>query len=345
MARGAVRSGSRVDTAMLATCTVLALLVNILPGSMRETLAGGLRRTVVAPVIRLQAQAERARNAFVERDVTAARIDSLTLRNSQLLDLEHDNDNLRRLLGLAHELRYGFVPAEALHARARTDENSILLMVGSRAGVTPRSAVVAPDGLVGLVTTVDPNTSIAILWTHPEFRASAMAADGSAFGIVQPHGDEPERYLLELRGVAFRGTLKPGTIIRSSGLGGVIPRGIPIGIVLAETKTSEDWARTYLVRPSVRPHDVTNVMVVLPSRQSGDLATVWPTPAVVDSAVRRIVAAGDSMAQATARDSIRRELEHRDSLRRDSIRKDSVRRDTVRRDLPLTLPLTKRPPL
>jgi hypothetical protein len=122
----------------------------------------------------------------------------------------------------------------------------------------------------------------------------------------------------------------------------VIPRGIPIGVVLAESKTSEDWARTYLVRPSVRPHDVTNVMVVLPSRASGDLATVWQTPAVVDSAVRRIVAAGDSMAQAAARDSIRRELQHRDSVRRDSVRKDSVRRDTVRRDLP---GLSKRPPL
>jgi rod shape-determining protein MreC len=327
---------------MLAACTILALLVNILPADMRETLAGFLRRTIVAPVIRIQAQAERARNAFVERDITAARIDSLTLRNSQLVDLEHENENLRRLLGLAHEMRYGFVPAEALHTGARADENSILLMVGTRAGVAPRAAVVAPDGLVGIITSVDPSTSLAILWTHPEFRASAMAADGSAFGIVQPHGgDEPERYLLELRGVAFRGTLKPGTVIRSSGLGGVIPRGIPIGVVLAETKTSEDWARTYLVRPSVRPHDVTNVMVVLPGRASGDLTTVWPTPAVVDSAVRRIVAAGDSMAQSAARDSIRRELEHRDSVRRDSVRKDSVRRDTVRHDVP---GLTKRPP-
>jgi hypothetical protein len=60
-----VRSGSRADTAILATCTVLALLVNILPAGTRESLAGLLRRTIVAPVIRLQAQAERARNAFV----------------------------------------------------------------------------------------------------------------------------------------------------------------------------------------------------------------------------------------------------------------------------------------
>ena len=68
-----------------------------------------------------------------------------------------------------------------------------------------RSGVVAPDGLVGQVTTVDPRSSLAILWTHPDFRASAMSADGSAFGIVRPHlGEESGRSLLELRGVRAR---------------------------------------------------------------------------------------------------------------------------------------------
>jgi rod shape-determining protein MreC len=198
----------------------------------------------------------------------------------------------------------------------------VLLTAGASAGIEPRSPVVAPDGLIGLVTAVDPQSSQAILWTHPEFRASAMATDGSAFGIIQPHvGDEPERYLLELRGVAVRETLKPGTLIRSSGLGGVIPRGIPIGTVLGEAKTSEVWSRTYLVRPAVKPQDVTSVMVVLPSRAASDMTSIWSTVASTDSAVHRVVAAGDSLAQQAAR----REAARRDSLRRDSTRRDSSR--------------------
>ncbi len=57
----------------------------------------------------------------------------------------------------------------------------------------------------GRCSTVDARSSVAIVWTHPEFRVSAMASDGTAFGIVRPHlGEEPERSLLELRGVAFR---------------------------------------------------------------------------------------------------------------------------------------------
>jgi cell shape-determining protein MreC len=211
------------------------------------------------------------------------------------------------LLGLGASLKWGFVPAEALHVRALGDENSVLLTVGSAAGVTPRSAVVAPDGLVGIVTVVDPKTSQAILWTHPEFRASAMAADGSAFGIIRPHeGDEPERYLLELQGVAVRQALKPGTLIRSSGLGGVIPRGIPIGIVLGEAKTSEVWSRTYLVRPTVKPPDVSSVMVLMPNRGQSDLTSVWSVESA-DSATRRVIAGGDSIAKPATRDTTRRD--------------------------------------
>jgi rod shape-determining protein MreC len=181
------------------------------------------------------------------------------------------------------------------------------------------------------VRTIDPNSSQVILWTHPEFRVSAMAADGSAFGIINPHqGSDPERFLLELRGVAFRESLKPGTLIRSSGLGGVIPRGIPIGTVLGQAKGSEEWARTYLVRPMVKPSDITNVMVLLPPRTSADLTAVWPSTGSVESAVRRMVAAGDSAAAVQA--------QRTDSIRRDSLRLEAMRRDTLRRDTARVVP-------
>ena len=194
------------------------------------------------------------------------------------------------------------------------EEHSRMLTVGSRAGVEPKTPVVAPEGLVGMVRTVDSNISIAILWTHTDFAASAMSADRSAYGIVYPHlsesgrgeGIPPERYLLELRGVAFRSALKPGTSILTSGLGGVYPAGIPIGTVLGELRTSEGWARTYLIRPAVRPPDVSNVIVLLSKRIEGQsLDRVWRSTTSADSAARRIAAAGDSLARRAAADSLR----------------------------------------
>jgi rod shape-determining protein MreC len=328
MARAA-RSGSGADTALLATCVLLALLLTVLPLPIRNAIASALRRSVVSPLLALQERAERARAAFTERDAVMARLDSLALRNAELEDLAARNTQLRGLLSLSRELQWGFVPAEALHGQRVGDERVVVLTRGSEAGVRDRAAVVAPDGLVGQVTTVDPGTSLAILWTHPDFRASAMAADGTAFGIVRPHlGEEPERSLLELRGVAFRDALKPGTRILTSGLGGVFPRGIPIGVVMGEVKTSEVWSRTYLLRPAVYPPDVSHVLILAPQRVGGGAAMdrVWMNAARADSAARGVAASADSLARLFAAAESQR-ARQADSLR--AVLGDTARVDSL----------------
>jgi rod shape-determining protein MreC len=170
-----------------------------------------------------------------------------------------------------------------------------------------------------------------------------MSADGSAFGIVQPHVTSSttpqeqafmrsERYLLELRGVNFRAALKPGAVIYSSGLGGIYPKGIPVGVVLGEINTPETFQRTYILRPAVNPAELSAVMILTPERRAAGLVNVWAEVGAVDTLTRRIVTAGDSMArqsaaaEAAARraaiDSAARIL--RDSLGRDTTRADSV---------------------
>ena len=129
-----------------------------------------------------------------------------------------------------------------------------------------------------------------------------MSPDGTAFGIAQAHltGSATGGYLIELRGVPFRATLKPGALIVSSGWGGVWPRGIPIGTVLEEMKTSEGWARTYLLRPAVNPSDVYSVMILRRDRLAKGFDGVWQNATQVDQATQRIIVSGDSAARAAA---------------------------------------------
>src|SRR6266853_879884 len=137
-------------------------------------------------------------------------------------------------------------------------------------------AVVGPEGLVGIVSSVDAKTSVVVSWAHPEFRASAMAADGSVYGIVAPHGSEgPRIWLLELQGVAYRQLVPTGTMILTSGLGGVLPRGIPIGTVLGVAGQAEGWERAYLIRPAVHPAAVTHVMILTGPPVRGDLRSLF----------------------------------------------------------------------
>jgi rod shape-determining protein MreC len=212
--------------------------------------------------------------------------------------MELQNGRLRELIGLGARLETPFVAAEALHRPEFGDVHTVVVTAGARAGVVERSAVVAPEGLSGTVVSVERETSTALLWTHPDFGVSAMSEDGKVFGIVKPHfAEDAERFMLELRNVAFRDSLKPGTEIRSSGLGSVWPRGIPIGTVVSDITTPGSYARTYLIVPSVRPTDVTVVMVLLPT--SANVGSAWRI-STADSLRRIIDRAADSLARVRA---------------------------------------------
>lgn len=339
MARSARLSG-RIDTVVFAGCIILALVASALPLQMRDPVASSLRRTIVAPLIGLQQNAERWRAAWLESERKVLERDSLALQLAQAKALTVENDRLRRLLGLGSRLAWGFIPAEALHTSGRAEDvlTTLTLTAGSKSGVVQYSPVVAPEGIVGLVQTVDPNMSIAILYSHPDFRVSAMDSSGTAFGIVYPHldvraGRMAERYLLELRNVPFRSTLKPNTAIFSSGLGGAWPRGVLIGTVVDEVKEAESWSRTYILRPAVNPAHVTSVMVLTPQRGSQGVGNIWANAAQVQAATRTIIAAGDSLARqaALAEAAARRAVQ--DSVRRggfgDSLRADTSRVDTA----------------
>ncbi len=286
---------------MLAVCVALALVTRVLPASLRQPISSGMRRSVLAPLVMLQERSELSRRALMLSGPTTQMRDSVTMRALTVASLEAENDRLRQVIGLGARLKWGFVPAEALHGRSVRDVTTLTLTAGSNAGVERMSPVVSAEGLVGVVENVDPTMSQALFWTHPDFRVSAMTEDASAFGIVQAHAQSAtSAYMMELRGVPFRTTLAAGALVISSGLGGVWPRGIPIGRVVQEIKTAEAWARTYLVRPSVFPADVTTVMILKPDRGAKGLDNVWTSAAGITAATNRIIGAGDSLARTAA---------------------------------------------
>jgi hypothetical protein len=70
--------------------------------------------------------------------------------------------------------------------------------------------------------------------------------------------------------------------------------------VLEEMKTSEGWARTYLLRPAVNPSDVYSVMILRRDRLAKGFDGVWQSAAQVEQATQRINVSGDSAARAAA---------------------------------------------
>src|SRR5256714_2643789 len=283
MALGADRYASRADTLVFNACVLLSLAAMGLPDRMRDPFARTLRQTVLAPLLALQQQTERLSAALERYDAVVAQRDSAALAATFLGELRSENLRLRGLLGLGPRLGSGYIPAEVLHQTEPTNALTFLVSAGRKQGVKPVSAVVSPEGLVGIVSSVDLQASVVVSWAHPEFRASAMASDGSVYGIVAPHGSEgPRAWLLELQGVAYSQLVPAGATILTSGLGGVLPRGIPLGTVVGVAGGDERWGRNYFVRPPPHPPPVRPALFLPAPPLRGDLRSLFeagsPTP-------------------------------------------------------------------
>jgi hypothetical protein len=128
---------------------------------------------------------------------------------------------------------------------------------------------------------VGPRTSLAMDWTHPDFRVSVMTLDGEHYGIVEPRaGAFREEDRLLLNGIPFHTPLEEGAEVVTSGRGTVYPRGVRIGTVLSLAEAEAGWRRAYWIEPAVRPASVTHALVITgeEGRPVSELVHLWFDP-------------------------------------------------------------------
>ena len=250
----------------------------ILPDPTRELVAQGVRASVLRPVLALQRGSADRAGRYENIAALRAERDSLAAFLVGQAGLATENRRLREMLGLRQRLPYSFVPAEVVRVQGPAYKSAFLLTAGTADGVRVGAPIVTSGGLVGMVRNVEGRSALGIDWTHPDFRASAMTADGSTFGIVERRGGREGEEMLLLTGTAFHVQLDSGTVVLTSGRGGVYPRGIPIGTIAGAESEEGGWRRSYLVRPMVNPGEMAHVLVLGQPREAGtdpDLAAAW----------------------------------------------------------------------
>ncbi len=261
------RFASRRDTLAFILCVAMSLSARVAPPQAQDWLSDKIQ-LVMVPLLWIQEQIDITIEARPLVRVLTAQRDSAALDSLRLFILTEENSQLRDLLSLSVRMRTRHVAAEVLHQATPLGEYTLLLSVGSEDGVTEMAPVIAPEGLVGVIRNVSSETSVAVVWTHPDFRISAMTADGTVFGIAEPRGTTgPRTSLMEIRGIPFREEVPIGSTVYSSGrgshLGGAFPRGIPIGTVRSLAEQSVGWSKTYIVNPAVQPGSVSHVIVLV----------------------------------------------------------------------------------
>jgi len=278
------RKVRRRDAAIAGAVLVLGLVLFLMPAAYQQPVRDGIRGTVLTPFLSTQVHVAERRARMTDVSHIRSQRDSLAAIAAAQATLAEENRRLRALLGLTERAGAAFLPANVLRLGVGAAESTFIIGLGTDHGVAVESPVMAPEGLLGTVRAVDAGRAQAIDWTHPEFRVSAMTAEGDAYGIVEPRrGRYREEDLLALTGAPFHTDIQPGRRIVTSGRGGVFPRGITIGTVIGIEEADTGWRKSYLIRPAVRPESVSQVLVGTGMAARGDLSELWHVTAPPDT--------------------------------------------------------------
>lgn len=257
----------------------------------KDGLGHAVRATVLRPVYAIQRGGADRRGRYADAAALRAERDSLASFLVGQATLAAENRQLRQLLGFRERLTYSFVAAEATPDGGPGSQGVLRLSAGRRDRVRDGAPVITAEGLAGQVEQLGEESSTMLAWTHPNFRVSVMTLEGETYGVAEPLQSPQGELMLGFSPVAFHTAPDTGTLIVTSGDGGVYPRGIPVGKVAGSGKDPDGWQRIYYVRPLVSPAQLGQVLVLgepvrAPTDQ--DLASAWgvrlTAPARADTA-------------------------------------------------------------
>jgi rod shape-determining protein MreC len=221
----------------------------------------GLGRTALGVIGPLQ---EAVSNVF--RPVTdfiqgVTRIGSLRAENQRLQEelvvisrqlqevtkLRAENEELSKLFGLTERLQIVTIGAEVIGESVSNFEYSVFINKGADDGLVPDMPVVGPEGLLGKVVRVSASSSSVLLIIDPDFSVGVRLAASGETGVLV--GRREHDLLFDL--VDPGTTVRPGELVETSGLGGVFPAGIPVGVVSFADADEASLDKHVLVRPNV----------------------------------------------------------------------------------------------
>ena len=170
----------------------------------------------------------------LEKDNAQLRVENRALNatNQALRDVEREVNRLRLALAYRERSVFKLVPAEIITRDASTWWRTVTINRGKQDGIETDMSVVTDQGLVGKTTTVSESISIVLLVSDENCRVAANVEGTREQGIVS--GERVAGALTPLLNLNFlskQANLQPGQRVYTSGVGGVFPSGLLVGLV------------------------------------------------------------------------------------------------------------------
>ena len=222
---------------------LLALVVLNLPSHTKARLKLGIG-SLFLPLLGLASSSQQLAGATLDRVVPRHELlrqnEALRQENQALRfkimgadRLERENARLRQLLGWQAQQPRKIKLASVVLGDPSNWWRSLQIDLGSRDGMSTNLPVLSPEGaLVGRISSVGLTHSQVVLVGDPNCHVAAVVENESRDNGVIGASGPMDRGLVELGLFSKNADLKPGQLVKTSGLGGIFPKDILIGQIL-----------------------------------------------------------------------------------------------------------------
>ncbi|MCL6585644.1 MAG: rod shape-determining protein MreC [Anoxybacillus sp.] len=205
------------------------------------------------------------KNTYKENKLLKARLEEYVMLEAEVQTLKKENEELRAVLDKKESLR-DFIPIEATVIGRNPDrwQETVIINKGEQQGIKKDMAVITPSGLIGKIQHASQFTSTVQLLSaidrQNRISAYVQGKDGSVFGLIEGYDDK--RQALLLKQVPFDAKIEKKQLVLTSGLGGIFPKGLPIGEVEEVEPDEYGLTKMAYVKPAANFYDVDEVIVV-----------------------------------------------------------------------------------
>lgn len=221
----------------------------------------------------------------------------LTEQVAELAEAKQTAERLEGLVGLQSTYNLTSTAARIIGGSSDAWSQTVTIDKGSADGFSIGMPVCNAYGVIGQITEVGLNTSTVLLINDETSGVSALVQSSRAQGMLrgQPDGS------LRLEYVSADADVKVGDIIITSGIGGVFPKGLPLGTVSSVEKSDNDVYYTIVVRTQVSAENNEEVLVIT-SLNDDQIATDEEVAAANDADAVTTSASSGSSSDSTSDD-------------------------------------------
>jgi len=165
---------------------------------------------------------------------------------------------LEKLLDLREHVELATTGAEIIGAAASPDFRTVTIDKGTRNGVRPDMAVIAPAGVVGRVVVPSARSAKVQLLIDRNAAAGVIIERTRAQGVVVGGGDDR----LQMQYVSEASDIAVGDLVVTSGIDTIYPKGLAVGRVETVEKNGPAFKKI-VVKPAVDFSQLEEVLIVL----------------------------------------------------------------------------------